>query len=271
MKALVALAALVAPLTYAQPNIEAGKAKVASVCAACHGLNGVSVSDTIPNLAAQRPAYLEAQLKAFKDGLRRPAGAVSPTATMAAIATQLSAEDIVNLAAYFAAQPGASQSAQKSPLLPNVAKTHVAFPDDYKTSFVKYHTINFPATRQVRYYYANKAAVDAARAGKPLPVGSYLFAEVYAAKLDADKQPVTGKDGFFEPEKLLLFTAMQSGPDWGNDIPDMLRNGDWNYAIFTLEKQHRPCVNQAECFACHKPLDNVSYVFTLKQLQAAGK
>jgi cytochrome c553 len=271
MKALVALAALVAPLAYAQPNIEAGKAKVASVCAACHGLNGVSVSDTIPNLAAQRAAYLEAQLKAFKDGWRRPAGPVSPTATMAAIATQLSAEDIANVAAYFAAQPGASQAAQKSPLLPNVAKTHVAFPDDYKTSFVKYHTINFPATRQVRYYYANKAAVDAARAGKPLPAGSYLFAEVYAAKLDANKQPVTGKDGFFEPEKLLLFTAMQSGPGWGNDIPDMLRNGDWNYAIFTLEKQHRPGVNQAECFACHKPLDNVSYVFTLKQLQAAGK
>src|SRR5689334_10083348 len=141
MKALAALVALAAPLAYAQPNVEAGKAKVASVCAACHGLNGVSVSDTIPNLAAQRAAYLEAQLKAFKDGLRRPAGPVSPTATMAAIATQLSAEDIVNVAAYFASQAGASQSAQKSPLLPNVAKTHVAFPDDYKTSFVKYHTI----------------------------------------------------------------------------------------------------------------------------------
>ena len=26
-----------------QANIEAGKAKVAEVCAACHGLNGVSV------------------------------------------------------------------------------------------------------------------------------------------------------------------------------------------------------------------------------------
>ena len=49
MKALVAFVALAAPLAYAQPNIEAGKAKVATVCAACHGLNGVSVSDTIPN------------------------------------------------------------------------------------------------------------------------------------------------------------------------------------------------------------------------------
>jgi cytochrome c553 len=35
-------------------DLEAGKAKVATVCAACHGAAGVSVSDSIPNLAAQR-------------------------------------------------------------------------------------------------------------------------------------------------------------------------------------------------------------------------
>ena len=263
------LALLVTPfLAHAQADMEAGKAKVTQVCAACHGANGVSVSDTIPNLAAQRAAYLEAQLNAFKNGLRRPPSPASPPATMAAIATQLSAADITNVAAYFASLPGANQATQKSAQLPNLAKTNVTFPDDYKKSFVKYHTINFPATRQVRHYYANKAAVDAAKAGRPLPAGSYLFAEVYAAKLDANKQPVMGKDGFFEPEKLLLFTAMQSGAGWGKDFPDMLSNADWNYAIFTTEKQHRP-INQAECLACHKPLDDVSYVFTLKPLGAA--
>ena len=267
MKPVLALLFAAPFFAHAQADIEAGKAKVATVCGACHGTNGISVSDTIPNLAGQRAAYLEAQLKAFKEGLRRPSGPTSPTATMAAIATQLSPADISNVAAFFASQPGATQTTQKSSQLPNLAKTHVTFPDDYKKSFVKYHTINFPATLQVRYYFANKAAVDAAKAGRPLPAGSYLFAEVYAAKLDANKQPVMGKDGFFEPEKLLLFTAMQSGPGWGKDIPDMLRNADWNYAAFSTDKSHRP-INQAECFACHKPLDNVSYVFTLKQLGA---
>jgi hypothetical protein len=38
--------------------------------------------------------------------------------------------------------------------------------------------------------------------------------------------------------------------------------------VFSTDKQHRPA-NQAECFGCHKPLDNVSYVFTLKQLGTA--
>ena len=75
--------------------------------------------------------------------------------------------------------------------------------------------------------------------------------------------------GFSAAEKLLFYTAMACNAGWGRDIPEMLRNSDWNYAIFTTDKQHRPGVNQAECLACHKPLDNVSYLFTLKQLADA--
>ncbi len=248
-----------APVAHAA-DVGAGKAKAGTVCAACHGANGVSVTDAIPNLAAQRAGYLESQLKALKDGTRK-------NQIMNAIASQLSAEDIANVAAYFASQPGAAASA-KSAFLPNVAKSGVTFPEGYKETFTKYHTINFPATRQVRYYYGNKAAVAAAKANTPLPDGSALFVEVHAAKLDADNKPVMGGDSYFVAEKLLFYTAMARSAGWGKDIPEMLRNSDWNYAAFNTDKQHRP-VNQAECLACHKPLDNVSYTFTLKQLAAA--
>src|SRR5262245_60082105 len=244
-------------------DVEAGKAKVQSVCAACHGVNGVSVSDAIPNLAGQKAAYLENQLKALREGTRK-------NPIMNAIAGQLSNDDVANVAAYFATQPGGASTA-KSEFLPNVAKTGVTFPENYKSTFVKYHTINFPATRQVRYYFANPAAVKAAKEGKDLPNGSVLFAEVYSAKLDADKKPITGSDGFFEADKLIFYTAMARDAGWGKDIPEMLRNEDWNYAVFTDAKQHRPGVNQAECLACHKPLDKVSYTFTLKELTVAAK
>lgn len=268
MKKMIGLSVFLAVAPFAQAvDIEAGKTRAATVCAACHGANGQSVSDTIPNLAAQRAGYIEAQLKAFKDGTRKAASATSPTAIMAAIAAQLSADDIANVAAYFAAQPGATGT--KSALLPNVAKSRVTFPEGYKESFVKYHTISFPATKQVRYYYANKSAVAAAKAGKPLPDGSVLFAEVYAAKIGADGKPATGGDGHFVAEKLVAYTAMARDAGWGNDIPEMLRNENWNYAVFTADKQQRPGVNQAECLACHKPLNNVSYTFTLKQLAEA--
>jgi cytochrome c553 len=265
MKSSLALLALALAIPGAgAADVEAGKARVQSVCAACHGAAGISVSDTIPNLAGQKAAYLETQLKAWKDGSRK-------NAVMNAIAGQLGTEDIANVAAYFATLPGAASTSARSELLPNLVKTGVTFPQDYKSSFVKYHTINFPATRQVRYYYANPAALRAAREGKPLPDGSVLFAEVYSAKVDADKKPVTGADGFFAPDQLLFYTAMGRDAGWGKDIPEMLRNDEWNYAVFTNAKQARPGVNQAECLACHKPLDKVSYTFTLDQLTAAAK
>jgi hypothetical protein len=56
---------------------------------------------------------------------------------------------------------------------------------------------------------------------------------------------------------------------WRRVIPQLLRNENWNYAIFTTAKQYQYGVNQAECLACHKPLSGVSYTFTLKQLSAA--
>src|SRR6267143_5319152 len=165
MKKVLGLSVVLAVAPFAQAaDIEAGKARAATVCAACHGANGQSVSDTIPNLAAQRASYLEAQLKALKDGTRK-------NPIMNAIAAQLSADEMANVAAYFAAQPGAEKGA-RSGFLPGVARTHVTYPEGHKDTFAKYHTINFPATRQVRHYYANKSAVQAAREGKPLPAGS---------------------------------------------------------------------------------------------------
>ena len=264
MKRIVTLAAvaLLAPIAHAA-DVEAGKAKVQSVCAACHGANGVSVSDAIPNLAGQKAAYLETQLKALKDASRK-------NAIMNAIAGQLSNDDIANVAAFFSTQPGAG-AADKSAFLPNLVKTGVTFPENYKATYRKYHTINFPSTRQVRYYYANDTALQAAKAGKSLPDGSVLFAEVFSARLDADKKPIVGADGFFVADQLLFYTAMAREAGWGKDIPEMLRNEDWNYAIFTAARQPRPGVNQAECLACHKPLDKVSYTFTLEQLTGAAK
>jgi cytochrome c553 len=255
-------AVFAAPLAHAA-DADAGKAKVANVCGACHGVAGVSVSENIPNLAGQRAGYIEAQLKALKDGTRK-------NPIMNAIAAQLSPADMANVAAYFASLQGAAAGA-KSDFMPNVAKTGMTFPENYKATFTKYHTINFPATKQVRYYYANSAALQSVKADKSIPDGAILFAEVYSAKLDADKNPVKGADGFFEPDQLLFFTAMEREAGWGKDIPDILRNEDWNYAVFTTAKQHRPGVNQAECLACHKPLNTTSYTFTLKELTVAAK
>ena len=260
--AFTTLAAGLACSNLQAADLVAGKAKAEAVCAACHGANGVSVSDAIPNLAGQRGAYLENQLKAWKDGSRK-------NAIMNAIGAQLSADDISNVASFFASLP--ATGGNKSALAPAMAVTQLRFPDDHRATYTRYLTLNFPATRQVRYYYANAAAVQAAKAGKPMPDGAYLLAEVHSAKLDADKKPVMGADGIFVPDQLVVYTAMAREAGWGKDFPDMLRNEDWNYAVFTAAKQLRAGVNQAECLACHKPLDTASYMFTVDKLNAVAQ
>ena len=55
MRIPVGLLVMIASIPIASAaDLEAGKAKAATVCAACHGALGVSVSDTIPNLRARR-------------------------------------------------------------------------------------------------------------------------------------------------------------------------------------------------------------------------
>ena len=240
---------------------EAARAKATSICAACHGANGVSVAYHIPNLAGQRAAYLAGQLEALKEGSRK-------SDIMNVIAAQLSREDIANLAAYFSSQPAAGGGA-KSAFLPNLAKTNVKFPAEFKTGFTRYHTLNLPDARQVKVYYANATALAAAKTGKALPDGSMIVLEVHAAKLDADKKPVTGSDGYFVPDRLLVYTTMAREAGWGADIPDVLRNENWNYAIFSADRQLRTGPNQAECLACHKAMDKSSYMFSAKELAVA--
>jgi len=261
MKTAVLAAAVMAAIPVAiAADLEAGRTKAVAVCAACHGATGISVAESIPNLAAQRSGYLAAQLRALKDGTRR-------NAMMNAIAAQLSSEDIANLAAYFAAQPGA-QASEKSGFLPNMTATRVPFPQGFRESFTRYHAMNFPATKQVRHFYANPVALKAAREGRPLPDGSIVVVEVHTSRLDFDDKPIVGADGFFVAEHLLAYSTMARDAGWGAGIPEMLRNENWNYAVFTPDGKPRT-VNQAECLACHKPLDKASYTFTLKELSQA--
>ncbi len=68
-----------------------------AICAGCHGQTGIGVSDAFPNLAGQKKAYLEKQLKAFKSGDRK-------NPTMNAMAVSLSDTDIDGLTRYFSRQ-----------------------------------------------------------------------------------------------------------------------------------------------------------------------
>lgn len=71
-----------------------GKKIAEAVCNACHGKNGISISDDIPNLAGQESVYLCESLDAYRIKARN-----SPV--MNEVAGKLSDEDIVDVSEYY--------------------------------------------------------------------------------------------------------------------------------------------------------------------------
>lgn len=77
---------------------------------------------------------------------------------MNAIAAQLSAEEIADVAAYYGSLAPAS-TATKSEPLPALARINVGFPEGYQGTFTRYQTVNRPDIGQVRHLYANAVAL----------------------------------------------------------------------------------------------------------------
>ena len=134
-----------------------------------------------------------------------------------------------------------------------------------------YFTFNHKGRKQLRNVYANKVALDAAKAGKELPDGSVIVVEAFKVEMGPDKKPVVGGDGFYISTERAGFTAMERRAGWGNDFPGMIRNGNWHYAVFKADRSARPNVNQASCLACHLPHAKNSYLFTIKALRDTAR
>ena len=97
---LLVTAGLIAPSAWAAGDAATGAAKANAVCAACHGPTGDEPK--VPNaakLAGQHPDYLYKALRDYKSGKRK-------NAIMAGMAQTLTSQDMQDLAAYYAAQPG---------------------------------------------------------------------------------------------------------------------------------------------------------------------
>jgi cytochrome c553 len=93
--AAVAMAQVAAP---AAADVPAAEQRAQTVCAGCHGPDGISVNPLYPSLAGQQEAYLAKAIRDYRDGKR-----VDPL--MSAMAHGLGDQDIEALAAYFAGLP----------------------------------------------------------------------------------------------------------------------------------------------------------------------
>jgi YVTN family beta-propeller protein len=104
-------------------DVNQGKDK-AALCIGCHGSDGISLTNDVPNLAGQKSAYIVKQLQSFKTKAR-----IDPS--MNAMAANLSGQDIANLASYFAQldiRPMASET-DVSNKVTQVKASNIEFPE----------------------------------------------------------------------------------------------------------------------------------------------
>lgn len=93
-----ALIFILPAIAWAKGNPAAGQQKSAT-CLACHGETGIPTDPNYPKLAGQHRDYLVKALSDYRSGKRT-------NAIMAGFATQLSNQDIEDLAAWFSSQQG---------------------------------------------------------------------------------------------------------------------------------------------------------------------
>ncbi|HET7300373.1 MAG TPA: cytochrome c [Oleiagrimonas sp.] len=94
------------PAKLAGAHVDTGPgAKKSVTCQACHGKYGIAVASQYPDLAGQHADYIVQVLHEYKDGQR-------DNAIMKGFASQLSEQDMQDIANYFAAQPSPLSSLQ---------------------------------------------------------------------------------------------------------------------------------------------------------------
>jgi plastocyanin len=142
----------------------------------------------------------------------------------------------------------------------------IAFPANWK-SFVLYNTVDRYDIKQYRELYASsREAVEAAKAGKPLPHGTVLVLIQYKAQVDAQGNPVKDANGRFVKGDLVGMTVMEKRAGWGTEYPAEWRNGEWEYAVFSLDGKLNEKANYKGCFECHKPHENRDFVISYSSI-----
>ena len=147
---------------------------------------------------------------------------------------------------------------------------NITFPADYKTSFNYWMTSERFDNNQVRYLWANDLAFDAAAESVTLPDGAQFVMEVYAAKVDAEGEPILDADGQMMPDTMKVVAIMEKGAGWGDAYPEEERNGDWEYGFFTPDGTLKAEVDTAPCRACHLPYADADFVIYRDELDAAA-
>lgn len=102
LKVIMGLIFIVFSVTTAADSLNA----LVKVCSACHGAEGFSSDASIPNLAGQKQAYMEAEIQFMRDGARK-------NPMMEAVVKDLTDQQIKTLASYYSNKPATATASEE--------------------------------------------------------------------------------------------------------------------------------------------------------------
>lgn len=104
-------------VVYATPqDVIEGRQVAETMCARCHGLNGISKEKGVPHIAGQRPVYLHLEMKVYQAGGRG-------SKPMSNTVKYMNDDAIMKVSAYYAslepAEPVSAPTTKAAPAKPN--------------------------------------------------------------------------------------------------------------------------------------------------------
>lgn len=159
---------------------------------------------------------------------------------------------------------------QRSQASPPPDPTRMALPQDYRSGFVHYATVD-RSDAVTRFLYVDPASLAALEAGEALPEGTRIVIEAYEAARDASGALLRDENGALIPAQMRPEIHMaEKRASWSlSELPTSARVGDWNFSSFD-ERGWPTSENLNDCFVCH---DNSAsprrdFIFTRRDLDA---
>ena len=138
----------------------------------------------------------------------------------------------------------------------------ISFPENYRSTYTNYLSMDRSQNPdQVIRMFANDIAMQGPGEDGKLPYGSILVAEVYKAKKDENDNVIQSTLGQRIQGKFALVAIMQREKGFGANVPEALRNGDWDFAAFKPDGSPADKDLNA-CRACHLPLVDMNFLFS---------
>jgi hypothetical protein len=140
--------------------------------------------------------------------------------------------------------------------VPNPVDNPVGKYDEYEMII----QVDVPLRGTLRHVYVDKvSAAEARRTGK-LPDGTRIVMRDYAAVPDGqggwkteNHRLVAGK-----PAVVLI---QQKRKAWGTTHPPEIRNGEWEYGLFTPDGKPIPINTERSCMGCHKLVEQMDHTY----------